>query len=624
MAYVYKQFSANDIATVPFNAHKQYDFTSASAVTNKVSTFSGQYTSESISLYSSASAAYGSDTKNVVKYNQIDHLFYNNYIKNVGKKKDFLNYLKQRRELYEKINILSIPTGLYGFEVRKSSFYVSSSKYEVTDDSFGNLIISGTIIDNYPNIKSNVFRLDPIKGFKKYDLSIYDGYAIVMEGPFIGNHPTVARSHYRRGSVNPKASSSYTTVPRFPLGYFPKDEDDSYVLNELNYTNITFKSSSLGSSSHKFPSINFNSAITSSIKINHDDKFNFNSNDDFSISFWITPQATGSDGGMDINEKRYIIAKSGTKTVHVSGSSPLDTNAGPQYPFEIYMRSQSLYFSRSDGQQTITNSGEITSSAEGAKRTSHILCQTSASIMELWFDGNKIDSQLYSFKEKTKNKANLYIGSKGHNTTSDKISIGVGDLEIGGNFEVDNYYLSDKGTIKHFNGQLNNINIWSRAYNSTQIANISESINASPYIGNIFYQSGFATITHPKYHDILRTPIGIGTDGMTIGEDFIVDAGIENGIKTLQFQGSHLIYEHEYHCNVQEHEFNSTTNFSARDKFENPYNLANFTTSSNFRPYVSTIGLYNQAYELLVIGKLGQPIPISDQTDTTFVVRWDT
>ena len=50
MAYVYKQFSANDIATVPFNAHKQYDFTSASAVTNKVSTFSGQYTSESISL----------------------------------------------------------------------------------------------------------------------------------------------------------------------------------------------------------------------------------------------------------------------------------------------------------------------------------------------------------------------------------------------------------------------------------------------------------------------------------------------------------------------------------------------------------------------------------------------
>tara|TARA_R110002020_G_scaffold6422_20_gene27395 strand:- start:823 stop:2694 length:1872 start_codon:yes stop_codon:yes gene_type:complete len=623
MAYVYKQFSTNDIAIVPFNAHKQYDFTSASAVTNKTFTFSSQYTSESISLYSSASSAYGSDTKNVVKYNQIDHLFYRNYIKNIGKKKDFINYLKQRRELYEKVNILSVPSGLYGFEIRKSSFYLSSSKHEITDDSFGNLIISGTDVSNYPDVQQNVFRLDPIKGFKKYDLSIYDGYAIIMEGPYLGNHQTVLKSHYRQGSVNPKASSSYTTTTKFPLGYYPEDEDDSYLLNNLEYTNIKFKSSSLGSDSNKFSSLNFESALTSSIKVKTHKNFNFNSNDDFSISFYITPQATGSDGGMDINEKRYIIAKSGTRTI-VSGSYELDTNAGPQYPFEIYMRSQSLYFSRSDGDQTITINGEITSSAEGAKRTSHILCQNSSSIMELWFDGTKIASQTYSFKEKTKNQANLYIGSKGHNTTSDKIAIGVGELEIGGNFEIDNYYLSDKGTIKHFNGQLNNINIWSRAYNTTQITNISESINASPYIGNIFYQSGFATITHPKYHDILRTPIGIGTDGMTIGEDFIVDAGIENGIKTLQFQGSHLIHEHEYQCNIQEHEFNDTTNSSARDKFENPYNLANFTTSSNFRPYVSTIGLYNQAYELLAVAKLGQPIPISDQTDSTFVVRWDT
>ena len=28
--------------------------------------------------------------------------------------------------------------------------------------------------------------------------------------------------------------------------------------------------------------------------------------------------------------------------------------------------------------------------------------------------------------------------------------------------------------------------------------------------------------------------------------------------------------------------------------------------------------------ELLVVGKLGQPICMSDETDTTFVLRWDT
>ena len=86
-----------------------------------------------------------------------------------------------------------------------------------------------------------------------------------------------------------------------------------------------------------------------------------------------------------------------------------------------------------------------------------------------------------------------------------------------------------------------------------------------------------------------------------------------------------MLYEHEYQCTVQEHEFNSTTNLSAR-KFKSPtnYELANFTTSSHFQPHVTTIGLYNKNNDLLAIGKLGQPIRLSNETDTTFVVRWDT
>ena len=96
-------------------------------------------------------------------------------------------------------------------------------------------------------------------------------------------------------------------------------------------------------------------------------------------------------------------------------------------------------------------------------------------------------------------------------------------------------------------------------------------------------------------------------------------------IKALQFQGSHLIYENEYQCTLQEHEFNQTTNLSARDINANdPYHLDSFTTSSNFSTYVTTIGLYNEENELLVVGKLGQPIKKSKNTDTTFVLRWDT
>ena len=45
-------------------------------------------------------------------------------------------------EWVEKVNILSIPSGLYGFEIKPSSFYLSSSGHKITDDSLGNLIIS--------------------------------------------------------------------------------------------------------------------------------------------------------------------------------------------------------------------------------------------------------------------------------------------------------------------------------------------------------------------------------------------------------------------------------------------------------------------------------------------------
>ena len=96
-------------------------------------------------------------------------------------------------------------------------------------------------------------------------------------------------------------------------------------------------------------------------------------------------------------------------------------------------------------------------------------------------------------------------------------------------------------------------------------------------------------------------------------------------INKLQFQGSHLIYEHEYKCDIDEYEFNGTLNITTRKiKSNDSPDLANFATGSNFKPYVTTIGLYNDNGELLVIGKLGQAIRMSDEADTTYVVRFDT
>ena len=672
MAYVYKQFTAQDKALIPFNAHKQYDFNTETFEANSVSYYSSRWTSESYDVYSGNSGS--DDVINVIKYNQIDKLYYRNYLSQIHDKLGPIEYIKQPRILYEKLNILSIPMGLYGNQIKPGSFYLKSNGHHIIDDKLGNLLISGSgdkyDPNKYPNnIQENVFRLDPIKGFKKYDLGVHEGYATVSELPFIDNDGSkyYKKNKWRRGTrIDHNSPTTYTSGQRKPLEIYNLDKDDSYFMNNIHYNNVTFNTSSLGSISHKFPKISFNSNTGSLISSSHKENFNFSKDEDFSLSFWIRPYPVVKSGkginyavispvGNDVgnvftvgtgnfnnkiitdNEKRYILSKSKTKNVFngfipyfdiiksesISQSISKEVSAENRFPYEVYIESSSLSFAMSDGNEVKTITAEISStSTSSINRTSHILCQNSGSIMEIYFDGNKILSTTTSFKDSTRNTADLYIGGNGSSNNLDNNG-GIGTSLIGSGFSIGNYISGSVEGSKYFNGDISNINIWSRAYNLAAITNISESINGSPYIGNIFYQNGFATITHPTYYSILNS---IGIENMMIeatdnSDPFVVN----NNINILQFQGTHLIYEHEYQCTVNEDEFNNTKNISARKiKSSTNYELADFTTSSLFKPHVTTVGLYNDNRELLVVGKLGQPVRTSDETDTTFVLRWDT
>ena len=52
--------------------------------------------------------------------------------------------------------------------------------------------------------------------------------------------------------------------------------------------------------------------------------------------------------------------------------------------------------------------------------------------------------------------------------------------------------------------------------------------------------------------------------------------------------------------------------------------LSYLTESLDFQPYVTTIGLYNDEDELLMVAKLAKPIALSTDTDMTFIVKYDT
>ena len=94
------------------------------------------------------------------------------------------------------------------------------------------------------------------------------------------------------------------------------------------------------------------------------------------------------------------------------------------------------------------------------------------------------------------------------------------------------------------------------------------------------------------------------------------------GSFVMRFKNEQIVYENEIHCRVGENEFNFTQNPTVISGSKGE--LYDFVTASYFNPYMTTVGIYNEVNELLLVGKLSQPIPISNMVDTTFIIKYDT
>ena len=91
---------------------------------------------------------------------------------------------------------------------------------------------------------------------------------------------------------------------------------------------------------------------------------------------------------------------------------------------------------------------------------------------------------------------------------------------------------------------------------------------------------------------------------------------------TVSFVAESTIYQNEVRCLVNENDFNYTQNPSAVQSGTSG-SYINAITGSDFHPYSSMVGLYNDKDELLVVGKLSRPYPVPQNTDVTFIIRWD-
>ena len=141
--------------------------------------------------------------------------------------------------------------------------------------------------------------------------------------------------------------------------------------------------------------------------------------------------------------------------------------------------------------------------------------------------------------------------------------------------------------------------------------------------GQIIYTHGIAAITSDSAPG--QDTYGTATYGSSlygVGDAIVVENFVTSSNVTCSFSSSLTIYETQYKCTLRENEFNATLNPSAISG-SNTGVVYNFITSSEFGPYVTTVGLYNEQQQLLAIGKLAQPLPTSPTTDTTILINID-
>tara|TARA_R110000868_G_scaffold160083_1_gene389359 strand:- start:847 stop:1797 length:951 start_codon:yes stop_codon:yes gene_type:complete len=140
-------------------------------------------------------------------------------------------------------------------------------------------------------------------------------------------------------------------------------------------------------------------------------------------------------------------------------------------------------------------------------------------------------------------------------------------------------------------------------------------------VGSIVYAHGLAVIIGTKsvFSSLYGAAI-YGTSSYGSNTEYILSFITASNI-TCSFSSSYNLFETQYKCTVSEKEFNYTLNPSlTTGSFNQMYN---FVTGSDFAPYVTTVGLYNEKQELLAVGKLAQPVPTSRTTDMTFYINID-
>lgn len=272
------------------------------------------------------------------------------------------------------------------------------------------------------------------------------------------------------------------------------------------------------------------------------------------------------------NETEYYLNKT-TKKQEYKKNNKLNN----VFPYEIGLYNQSstnngkLYFRNSNG--NVTN--ELTSSVFVTGSQHHFLIQKTGSSIEMYIDG----------------------------ILNNDIVDNVGIKE-----NLSDIYMGTLGNSKFLTGSLDEIYLYDNALTQNEIDSLSDNnySSSSAYqtnvVGNVFYDEGLISMTSnfpkiPNTFDKFK----------------------------LNYQSTITNYENNIICRVGKSDFNASLNPTLRkNNTEDSQEFKDFVTSSNFRTYITQIGLYDDYGRLLAIAKVPNPIQNRNDVNLNFFIKFDT
>ena len=160
-----------------------------------------------------------------------------------------------------------------------------------------------------------------------------------------------------------------------------------------------------------------------------------------------------------------------------------------------------------------------------------------------------------------------------------------------------------------------------------------DAANLDAAVGLVYYQAGIAVISASVFGDLLNQPVSMSrTDGIAVHTSASVSASFQTSaisascnqlrhrIQNISFNNTTELNSTVYFCRAGHLDFN----YSSNPTYLSNSKIVVKTTSQNVPvSYVTTVGLYSPANELLAVAKLSEPLKKDPTTEFTIRVRLD-